>query len=221
MNEILIVEDETIVSLEIQSIVKDMGFTSVSRVRTKKDALTFLAKHTLDMILLDINLEGEFEGVDIARYIQMHSPRTSIIFLTAYDDEILLNAISEIHFCAYLIKPFRKSELEVILNLERLKKQKNISNITTLTPEYEFDSLKHLVIYKDEVIILTKKESLFLQAIATKHDYMVSYSKIELEVWGETEVSENTRRNLVYKLNKKLPKPLVKTHKEIGYSLQK
>lgn len=219
MEHILIVEDETIIAIEIEDIVRDIGFKKTHRANTKDKALEFIEKNSVDIVLLDINLEGEFEGVDIARYLQERSPQTSIIFLTAYSDEIILQAISEIHFAAYLIKPFRKSELEVIINLERIKKDKKTQHYINITPEYTLNISKSILVYEDREIHLTKKELLLLGLLANNKSNIISFDNIELEIWGETGVTENTRRNLIYKLNKKLPITLIETHIGTGYSI--
>lgn len=219
MKHILVVEDETIIAIEIEDIVRDMGFENIHRVGTKEEALEFTEENDVDIVLLDINLAGEFEGIDIARHLQNNSPQTSIIFLTAYSDELILKAISEIHFAAYILKPFRKSELEAILNLQRMKKDKKTPRYLTISPFYTLNTSKSLLIYNDEEIHLTKKESLLLELLADNNHNIVSFYDIELEVWADTGVSENTRRNLIYKLNKKLPIPLIETHIGAGYSI--
>lgn len=221
MNHVLIIEDESIIAIELESIVRSIGFHKTKRIRTKAESLKFIDNNNIDIVLLDINLDGEFEGIDIARHLQKNSPKTSIIFLTAYSDEVILKAISEIHFAAYLIKPFRKSELEAMLNIEKFKNEKESSHSIVLTSEYIFNKTEALLIYGEQKINLTKKELLLLNLLARSNNYIVSFDDIELEVWNEGNVTENTRRNLIYKLNKKLPIPIIKTHNGIGYSLEK
>ena len=73
--KVLIVEDEVIVSLDIQTILKDMGIAVTGIAHTVEQALASIAGERPDLVLLDISLDGEFEGVELARTIDRSEER--------------------------------------------------------------------------------------------------------------------------------------------------
>lgn len=219
MNYVLIVEDESIIALELEDIVLKLGFKNVKCVHTKQDALDFIQTHEIDLTLLDLNLNGGFEGIDIAQAIKKKQIATSIIFLTAYSDAMVLESISSIDFSAFVLKPFQDSELKAILKLQKIKINSSYTQGIYITKEYVIDLAKASLLYKEKEIKLTHKEFKFLLYLS-KHHNIVSFEDIEKYVWDEKKVTTNTRRNLLYKLNKKLPVALIHVHKSLGYSIR-
>lgn len=107
---ILVVEDELIVALEIKKTLLKLGYTVAG---TEKDGLSAVetAGRTLpDLILMDIRLKGEMDGIEAAQRIRSLY-RIPVIFLTAHSDEDTLSRALNTHPCGYLVKPFREREL--------------------------------------------------------------------------------------------------------------
>lgn len=103
--KILIVEDEGIVALDLQDQLQFMGYQVVGIADTAKDALRMAAKESPDLVLMDIVIKGERDGIDIAR--QLHDLfAIPVVFLTAYADENTLARAKLSHPYGYIIKPF-------------------------------------------------------------------------------------------------------------------
>ena len=67
INRIMIVEDEPLVAFDNESMLQDAGYVIVATVDNYVDAATIIAREPLDLILSDIKLAGEGDGVDVAR----------------------------------------------------------------------------------------------------------------------------------------------------------
>ncbi len=221
MHNILIVEDESIIAIELKKILQNIGQSKIERLNTKSSALKYLQNNQADLVLLDINLEGKFEGIDIAKYLQVNHPNTSIIFITAYADTSILEAISEIKFSSYILKPFRREELEALFKIEILKLEQKRSTTLQLNNDYTFDTLKSILLFQKQEIKLTKNELHFIKLMSSSKQKIIPFETVEQEIWQDNNVSQNTRRNLIYKLNKKLPSTLIQTHTSLGYSIIK
>jgi diguanylate cyclase (GGDEF)-like protein/PAS domain S-box-containing protein len=103
--KILIVEDEGIVALDLQDQLQFMGYQVVGIADTAKDALKMAAKESPNLVLMDIVIKGERDGIDIAR--QIHDLfDIPVVFLTAYADEKTLARAKLSHPYGYIIKPF-------------------------------------------------------------------------------------------------------------------
>ncbi|MDH5465391.1 MAG: response regulator, partial [Thiovulaceae bacterium] len=174
----------------------------------------------VDIVLLDVNLSGNLEGIDLAKFINANY-NTSIIFITAYTDSIVLNAISETNYSAYIVKPFKREELEVSLKLQEYKTKRLEHDLVDLAYSYKFDVVKGELFLHNDRIHITKQEQVLLQLLSERLGVVVPFSLLNEKVWEGKEVSENTRRNLIYKTNKKFPGKMIKSQSGLGYYLEK
>ncbi len=118
--QILIVEDERIVAEEIQGGLKKMGFAVSAIVSSGEEAIKKVKENNPDLVLMDIVLKGEMDGVETASQIrtQFNIP---IVYLTAYADEELLERAKITEPFGYIIKPFEDRELKIAVELALYK----------------------------------------------------------------------------------------------------
>lgn len=108
--KIMIVEDETIVAYDIQSRLTRLGYEVVDIFSTGEEALARVQELAPDLILMDIMLAGELDGVKTAELVRRRFD-TPVIFLTAYADEKTLHAAKLTEPYGYVLKPFEEREL--------------------------------------------------------------------------------------------------------------
>ncbi|MGB8321295.1 MAG: response regulator [Ignavibacteriaceae bacterium] len=109
-NDILIAEDDSIIALDIRKYLENLGY-QVSDVVCKGEELLAKARmHKPALIISDINLKGELDGIEaIARLSESSS--IPYIFVTAYDDYKRVIEIYHLEPLAFLKKPINYSEL--------------------------------------------------------------------------------------------------------------
>ena len=110
MSDILIVEDEPIISLFLCTNLDHHGLRSHHVVSTETDAIDYLRSYTPTLILLDVQLKHDGNGLNVAKFSANSSPNTPIIFMTAYSDETLLKKIKAMGH-SYILKPFEFKQL--------------------------------------------------------------------------------------------------------------
>lgn len=117
--KILVVEDEQIVSFEIESALDLLGFETIRSAKDYDEALKITKKLKPDIIIImDINLEkSKKDGIDTVKEIKLLLPNIPIIYLTAYSDDNTLDRAMQTNPCAYLIKPFKREELKTTIKL--------------------------------------------------------------------------------------------------------
>ncbi len=103
--KLLIAEDETLVAEELLEILNDANYEVIGRAATADEALRLAASRAPNIALLDINLNTGEDGIKLARKLQDRYD-TKIIFLTAYDQDEIIQRAAAIHPFAYLTKPF-------------------------------------------------------------------------------------------------------------------
>ena len=111
---ILIVEDDGIIAYSLQSLVELLGYEVVDSVPSGEDAIQKAAEQRPDLILMDVGLVGELDGVETAIQIQARSD-IPVIFLTGYDRDVLFRDITVSGPYACLSKPVYKKELGGVL----------------------------------------------------------------------------------------------------------
>ncbi|MCD4796346.1 MAG: PAS domain S-box protein [Candidatus Cloacimonetes bacterium] len=107
--QILIVEDETIVAEDIKKIVNNYGYNVIDVVSSGEEAIKISEKKNPDLVLMDILLEDDIDGIDVAKHIRkLNIP---VIFITAYADNEKIQQAKLTEPFGYLLKPFREREL--------------------------------------------------------------------------------------------------------------
>ncbi len=113
---ILIVEDEPNYADTLEMFVDELGYDIAGITGSGKEALTVFEEKLPDLVLMDIHLEGELSGIDLARIFQGQKP-TPIIYITSYDDPETFAKAKQTGPYAYLIKPFEPDTLQRTMEL--------------------------------------------------------------------------------------------------------
>lgn len=110
-NKVLIVEDEFTIALDLKKRLTEKGYDVLGMAKNYEEALAQLEQNTPDVILLDINLNDEKDGIELGKKIRSQQS-TPIIFVTSYaDNDIFEKAVNEVSPEGYLVKPIRDNEL--------------------------------------------------------------------------------------------------------------
>ncbi|MBP1945232.1 methanogen output domain 1-containing protein [Methanobacterium petrolearium] len=130
-SRILVVEDEAIVAMGIKQKLEELDYQVIDIVYTGEDAVKTALETEPDLILVDIVLKGNMDGIEAASKIrkQLDVP---IIYLTAYSDEEVLERARRTEPYGYIIKPFKKSELNANLEMALYKHAKDKKKSETL-----------------------------------------------------------------------------------------
>ncbi len=111
-----IVEDDIFSSSLLQHELSSMGYNVLEPCTDYNQAITMLANNVPDLVILDINLAGEKNGIEIASYIRKHL-NVPFIFLTGKDDKDTLEQAKQVKPSAFLIKPFKQSDLHAAIEI--------------------------------------------------------------------------------------------------------
>lgn len=119
-SRILIVEDEAIVALDIKGRLTALGYVVTGVVPSGEKALEQVSEHSPDLILMDIMLEGDMDGIDTAAVIK-EEHNIPVIYLTAYADNETLKRAKITEPFGYIIKPFEDRELNLTIEMALYK----------------------------------------------------------------------------------------------------
>ena len=171
---VLVVEDESIVSKDIQYSLKKLGYNVVGVAATGHKAIELCGEKLPDIILMDIMLKGDINGIKASTRIK-EVYNIPVIFLTAYADENTLSKAKVTEPYAYIIKPFKEIDLHTSIEmafykhskeLEILKERDMLYSIVENKENKEFIFVKS----KSRLIKLNTKDIFFIEALK---DYVV------------------------------------------------
>ena len=222
---ILIVEDESIVAMELKSYIQKLGYCVERTCSNAKDAVKILDNKDINIVMMDINIKGELDGIETAIIVKDMYPDIEIIFLTAHLDDYNVDRAIELNPVAYLAKPFNREELRVFLKIALHKIEKKDFSHTqrechiVLDSEFSYDCINHILFYYDEIITLTKKENTLLELLLENKNNLVDFYIIDNAIWPDKDTNNNTIRTLIKRLRQKLKHKFIETVSSRGYRL--
>jgi len=222
---ILIVEDQTVISLGLKREITKLGHEVVATATNFDDAISSIEQEVPDIIIMDIHLGNDCkDGIDIANAIRLEGNQTPILYITAYSDEITLSRAAQTNPVGYMTKPYKNDDLKsslilTIYKIEQANKEMIEKIRKPLGYDYYYDPENENLFYKDIPIQLSVKESTLLKMLYEAKEMIVPFSKLEYIIWPDGPVSNSTLRTLNYRLRAKLDNKLIETIPSFGIKL--
>lgn len=123
---ILVVEDESITARDLQLTLQELGYEVVAKASSGKEAVREAEAHKPDLVLMDIFMPGEVDGVEAAKQINVRLG-IPVVYLTAHTEEETLNRAKITAPFGYIVKPFNdrdlRSNIEMALYKGRMERQ--------------------------------------------------------------------------------------------------
>ena len=124
--KMLIVEDESVVAMDIQRGLTTLGYPRPELAASGTEALEKASELRPDLVLMDIRLHGDMDGIDAAEQIRANLG-IPVVYLTAYADDKTVERATKTQPYGYILKPFRERELgtaiEVALYNHQMEKE--------------------------------------------------------------------------------------------------
>jgi len=133
MKSILIVEDELIIAANLSLQLTHLGYEVIGIIPRAEEVLFQISKQIPDIILMDINLKGDLDGIEVVHLIQKEY-KIPIIYLTANSNEAHFNRAKETNPYAFVSKPYKKLELQRAIELTLVRIQEERNNEKSLEP---------------------------------------------------------------------------------------
>ncbi len=115
-HNILVVEDESVVAQDIQSSIARIGHQVAGWATSGEEAISLAEQHHPDLVLMDVRLGGEIDGITAAEEIHQRLD-IPVIFLTAFADDETLTRAKLVGPFGYILKPFDESDLRIAIEI--------------------------------------------------------------------------------------------------------
>jgi len=221
---ILIVEDEIISSEYLKQILHSLGYTNIFEAANAKKALEIASTVTLDLVFLDINIDGSIDGIQCARMLN-NKYTIPVIYTTAYRSSEIIKEVRDTNIYGFLVKPFEVYNVEAALavflniNVKNNDLQNDNKTIIALGNSQYFNMQANTFSINNVVINLTRKEILALSIFCENLNQNISYEVLKEHIWENQSVSLSTIRDTILRLRKKAPKLNIQSVSGFGYIL--
>ncbi len=118
---VLIIEDDMILALSLEIMLKKLGYTEIVKAHTGEKALEAIVDFKPDLMLVDIFLGAGISGIDVVKKVQQKE-RVPVIYITGNSDEYHRGLAADTDYISYLVKPITFTELKRALKEENLIK---------------------------------------------------------------------------------------------------
>ncbi|MEL7002783.1 MAG: LytTR family transcriptional regulator DNA-binding domain-containing protein [Bacteroidota bacterium] len=205
---ILIVEDETLLAQDIAVRLNSFGYEVADMVDSVDKATASIAKQLPDLVMIDIMLKGNKNGIELGKIIS-ENYKIPFIFLTSHADKHLVDQAKSVNPYAYMLKPFNDREINIAIELA-------LSNFSNASPEQEisqkqnFEASDNSVLQVNDGLFLKKKNH--FQKVALK-DILWLEAESNYTVL-HTQKESYTYSTVLGKIEEKLPDSLfIRVHR--------
>jgi PAS domain S-box-containing protein len=148
--KILVTEDDAVMALELKRRLCRLGYDVPAVASSSAEAVAMAAETRPDLVLMDIMLGGEVDGIETAKRIRAQAD-IPVIYLTATDDNQTLQRVQETEVANYLLKPYRERELQISIEMalknhelkQQLREANNILETRVRKRTAELESANH------------------------------------------------------------------------------
>ena len=193
---VLVVEDEFVIGRNIVAALEKTGYKVTAHALDYDEALVELKKEEPDIALLDITLDGERDGIELADYLNQHH-NIPFIFLTSHSDPDTVERATATHPSAYLVKPFEARDIYTAIQVA-------LANFAKANPVEEAQEPNNTdeILMRDALFI--KREHLFVKVRFEEIRWLKSdHVYIEVQTADKTHLVRSSFGDLLLKIDSK------------------
>lgn len=122
MPKTMIVDDEAIISMQLEKHLTTMGYEVIGAATSGEESIKMAKRLRPDLILMDIVMPGQLDGIDAAEAIKAEQD-IPVIFLTSYAEEELIQRAKHVEPFGYIVKPYEERQLKAAMEVALYKKE--------------------------------------------------------------------------------------------------
>jgi two-component system OmpR family response regulator len=211
---VLLVEDDPMIGEATQQALVDAAH-AVDWVTDGPQALTALADHRFDVMLLDLGLRT-MDGVEVLRALRRKDSTVPVMVITARHQLETRVDVLDLGADDYLVKPFELKEL--LARMRAVVRRSGGSGVPQLVcGELTVDPATHEAEFRTAHCRLSAREFALMEALMRRPGAILGKSELEQRIYGWSQVDSNTVEVLVYGLRRKLGATVIRTVRGVGY----
>ncbi len=204
--KILIVEDDPNIADTLKDMLEALGHTVVDVFDNGKAVLDYLDNNTPELILLDIQIKGNMDGLEVAGNIKQLGD-VPFVFTTAFADEDTLKKATAHSPYGYIVKPYGMKDIYAAIEIA-MNNHKLFGELKNVTPEPAMATKDHLFLKVDTRLVKVKEEEILY--VEAKGDYVL------FKTAEKGHIVHSTMKKVEEKLN---PARFLKVHRSFIINL--
>jgi len=176
---ILIVEDEDLYADQLEMLVEKMGYTCLGIADNSVDALAIVAKSQPDMLLMDVHIQGDYDGIELTQEIRKEFPHIPVVFITSMTDDMTFRRASRTGRIQFIVKPFSDLQLQRAMELAIQDVEPAVPNKESMPGKWETDLVlgDHLFVKMGNRLEKIRLRDLLYIEADDKHCYLHLHEK--------------------------------------------
>ena len=213
--KILCIEDEEIIRNGIVNTLK-YYFKEVKEASNGLEAYDIYKENKPDIILCDIEMP-KLNGIKLIEKIRENDLDVIVIMITAYSSEEYLLELINLHINHYITKPISSDTL--LTGIIKAFAGK-LDEVLSFGNDLSFHMKTYQLFYKNEEIILRKRDIDFLLLLHKNKNQVLPYSLIEDSLWKDKSMSASALKTFIKEFRQRIPVVFIKNVQQIGYKLE-
>ncbi len=185
--KVLVVEDEPIAARHLSVILEGLGYQLIGTVDNSIDAFSTITREQPDLVILDIDIRGEMDGIQLGQKLNEHHP-LPIIYLTSSKDPETVNRAKQTSPQAYMVKPFDAEHLQIAIDLavhnfrekEAASDRENYKIKDSLY--IKVDNRYQKLVMSDILFIEASGSYVDIYTETSKHTLAINLHQVEMEI---------------------------------------
>ena len=153
-----VVEDEMVIADTICLNLRKLGYQTTTASPNYTRAIKMMEEEKPDLMLVDSNLGGEKDGIDLATYIRQHYP-IPIIFLTANSDAATLERAKQVNPDGYIVKPYKKSDLFAAIEIAVSNRSRQFQKVEPIDYIMVKDGYDYIKVFLMEIVYVQSDQN--------------------------------------------------------------
>ncbi|MFT5660052.1 MAG: two-component system OmpR family response regulator [Sulfurimonas sp.] len=215
---ILLLEDDTVLKESITEFLEVKNY-KVDSYENSNDAFDAIFSSEYDLLLLDVNVPGEWNGFSLRKKLSLEEKNIPTIFVTSMSSsDAMLQGYAN-GCCDYIKKPF--DLIELYLRVQHALKAncfKTDNDFLELSKGCRYNLSTYELISDNETILLSKTESKIFELFLKNRNQIVTFEMLYEQIW-ENNVEATNARVQINNLRRKLPKDVIRNVYGLGYRL--
>ncbi len=196
---ILIVEDELIIASDIEMTLNRLGYDVIGIEDNAEDALETIVDLSPDLILLDINIEGDEDGVMLAEDINAKFG-IPFVFLTSNADKLTINRVKRTNPAGFIVKPFSEKDLRSNIEIALFSHKKEVENVEP-AKDFFVKEGSGLVKIKVDELLFAQADDNYTRLFTTKKMHLISSTLKKVSEWFSQAPFVRIHRSYIINVN--------------------
>lgn len=204
--KVLIVEDEMLVAEDLSEHMQDCGFEVTGIAVSSEECFESIDKNEPDIIIMDINIQGKLDGIEIAKILNQ-TKKIPFIFLTANSDAVTVDRAIPLNPDAFITKPFNKNDLKIAIELACQKH----NNLVIETATSDTDVINHSIFVREgsiyrridiPTVLYIEANGSYSTIVTNSKTYTLSYNLNYFKTQVKNPVFRQVHRSFIVNINR-------------------